>query len=699
MRSLLLTCALFLPILVKAQFTTQPENDTACSGGTAQFSVVTSGGPYTYQWQVSTTGTGGTYNNISTGPYSGITSATLNITNTAGLNGYAYRVNVTSGSTTASNGATLLVDVGVPAIGVQPGNAAICPNGSTIFSATATNGAKIVYRWQVSTDGGSNYSNISDGGVYSGAQTNSLTITGAPVTMYGYRYRLTATNQCGTTNSNGAILTFSTTWTGTSSINWNVSGNWSCGVPDQNTDAVIPSTGNSPTVNVAGAVRNLTINSGATLTIGDNNSLSIYGNASNLGIFNAGGTGATTNYSSTVAQTLPGATYANLSLSGGGNKNLGGAMTINGTLSFSGNTRLFMGANTTTLGAAATITGYNSTNYIVTNGTGFLKRGSISTASGTVDFPIGTNSAYTPVQLANAGTSDNFSARVIDGVYVNYIGNTPVGAPITNRVVNKTWFVAEDAAGSSDATLTVQWNATDELGTFNRSSVTLSHYISSKWQGKALVPVSGTNPYRTSRSNITSFSPFGVGNGGTPLPLNMLSFTGTKVAAGVLLNWETAEEKNMDGFSIERSEDGASFRPIGNVAAMNKPDARQRYQYTDKAVGNGKYYYRLRIKDYNGTDEFSNMVVIQHDNASVGSSFMISPNPVDGAEIYIQATGRNEGNLEISVTDMAGKRWYQQTATLSGDRLPVNIKALPAGTYMLRLQQGSSVQSIKIVRN
>lgn len=116
-------------------------------------------------------------------------------------------------------------------------------------------------------------------------------------------------------------------------------------------------------------------------------------------------------------------------------------------------------------------------------------------------------------------------------------------------------------------------------------------------------------------------------------------------------------------------------------------------------MGNGKYFYRLRIKEQDGTHEFSNMVTIQQDNASGRSSFKVSPNPVDGAEIYIQATGRNEGNLEIAITDMAGKRWYQQTATLSGDRLPVNIKTLPAGTYMLRLQQGSSVQSIKIVRH
>ena len=679
-------------------FTTQPVNDTACSGGTAQFSLVASGvGPFTYQWQVSTTGIGGSYSNISAGPYSGTTSATLNVTSTTGLNNYAYRCNVTnSGGTSTSNEALLRVDVGVPTISIQPNDAAICPNGGTILSASATNGVRIVYKWQVSTDGGSNYSNISDVGVYSGSATTSLTISGAPVSMYGYRYRLTATNECGTTNSNGAILTFSSTWSGGTNGNWNVSGNWSCGIPDQNTDAVIPITGNSPTVNVAAAVRNLTINTGATLTIGNNNSLAIYGNVSNSGTFNANGTGATTSYNSTAAQTLPSATYTNLTLSGGGNKNLGGAMTVNGTLALSGNTRLFLGANTMTLDAASSITGYNSTNYIVTNGTGFVKKNTISTASGTVDFPIGTNSAYTPIQLSNTGTSDNFSARVIDGVYVNYIGNTPVGAPITNRVVNKTWYVAEDVAGNSNATLTVQWNATDELGTFNRSSVTLSHYTSSKWQGNVLGPVSGTNPYRISRSNITSFSPFGVGNGGTPLPVTIQTFNAAYNNKQVDLYWAVGEESNTLAYEVERSQDAEHFVTIGKVPAARKAS----YSYADQNVTAGNtYYYRLKMVDFGSEFAYSRVVKVITGTDSKNSITLVK-NPVQQS-IELNINSSKDDVAAVTIYDISGRKVSAGSYPVRSGRQVVTVPStmmVPGNIYLVRVSMENMTSELKVTR-
>ncbi len=47
-----------------------------------------------------------------------------------------------------------------------------------------------LYQWQESTNGGSTWNDITDGGIYSGATTNSLTLTGVTETMNGYDYRV-----------------------------------------------------------------------------------------------------------------------------------------------------------------------------------------------------------------------------------------------------------------------------------------------------------------------------------------------------------------------------------------------------------------------------------------------------------------------------------------------------------------------------
>lgn len=92
-------------------FTTQPNNQSACTGGSAEF-IVAIANAVSYQWQLNT---GSGWNNISAAaPYSNTTTATLNISNVTGLNGYQYRCFVTGsgGATLTSNAATLTISAG-----------------------------------------------------------------------------------------------------------------------------------------------------------------------------------------------------------------------------------------------------------------------------------------------------------------------------------------------------------------------------------------------------------------------------------------------------------------------------------------------------------------------------------------------------------------------------------------------------------
>ena len=80
-------------------------------------------------------------------------------------------------------------------ISAQPsGLTNISAGGSTSFSVTAAGSP--TYQWQELTVGGS-WSNISNGGVYGGATTATLTITSATVALNGNQYRVIVTGGCG----------------------------------------------------------------------------------------------------------------------------------------------------------------------------------------------------------------------------------------------------------------------------------------------------------------------------------------------------------------------------------------------------------------------------------------------------------------------------------------------------------------------
>ena len=137
----------------------------------------------------------------------------------AGINGagddYTNTIATTaSGNNAFQQGITL-------AITQNPSNQTTTENGSTTFSATATTtvlpttpittATVVDYQWQVSTNGGGTFSNISgeSGTVANGTQV-SLTLTNVGSSVDGNRYRMVASSQaniCDTETSSAATLT------------------------------------------------------------------------------------------------------------------------------------------------------------------------------------------------------------------------------------------------------------------------------------------------------------------------------------------------------------------------------------------------------------------------------------------------------------------------------------------------------------
>ena len=190
-----------LNVLNSASITAQPSGSTIEAGGTTTFSI-TATNATGYQWQVNT-GTG--FTNVSNGGvYSGATTATLTITGaTANLNGYVYRVVVTGLDLphAISSAATLTVN-SPPVITQQPFPAAAEAGDDVIFYVAASNAT--AYRWQVNT--GSGFTDISNGGPYSGATTSVLFVRGATVAMDGYQYRVVVTGLASPAATSNAVL-------------------------------------------------------------------------------------------------------------------------------------------------------------------------------------------------------------------------------------------------------------------------------------------------------------------------------------------------------------------------------------------------------------------------------------------------------------------------------------------------------------
>ncbi len=363
---------------------------------------------------------------------------------------------------------------------------------------------------------------------------------------------------------------------------------------------------------------------------------------------------------------IGGFTVAQLAVESPGNI-VSGNVAVTGNLHLANNSQLLLNSNLLTLAGTTSTISRSGDGFINTNGTGRLQVESVGPAgrTGTVAFPIGTTGNYNPVSLSNSGTTDHFAARVQSQVFPAYSGETGTGGSYTSAVVNSTWFITEALAGGSNATMSLQWNAAQEMPGFSRLVSRFGHYTGGSWQTGAATAASGSDPYTIAGMGISSFSPFAVLNDNATLPLNFMAFTVQKCNnSQACLQWQTSNEQGVSHFNIERSTDGIQFTTVAQVQAHN--GTFNQYSLTDDllALQNiRRIYYRLKQIDADGRSSFSGTRFI---TSPTDNSISIFPNPV-ADKLYITNPQLIKQAQLFDLSGKAIKTWFNSFSQLSMD--------------------------------
>ncbi|MGG9972082.1 fibronectin type III domain-containing protein [Ferruginibacter sp. SUN002] len=251
----------------------------------------------------------------------------------------------------------------VPVVTTDPSSQTICDGAVVTFTSVATGAPTPTIKWQVSTDNGSSWSDVS------GETAADYDFTVA-VADNNNQYRVIYTNNKGADTSAVAVLTAVATggWVGPNSGgDWNTSAYWCGGSVPTSADDVTIRSGVNITISSSVAAKSITLESGAGITFSGSPTLSVAGNWTNNS-----GTGALTAGTGTVAFTSAatvGGSYAttfnnvttSAALNPGASKtavngtisiNAGGSITTNGPVYNSGSTLIYnTGANPEVRGA------------------------------------------------------------------------------------------------------------------------------------------------------------------------------------------------------------------------------------------------------------------------------------------------------------------------------------------------------------
>ena len=175
------------------------------------------------------------------------------------------------------------------------------------------------------------------------------------------------------------------------------------------------------------------------------------------------------------------------------------------------------------------------------------------------------------------------------------------------------------------------------------------------------------------------------------VPIELVDFSGEKIDRGTELKWQTASEKNNEGFQIERSADGSDWLRIGFVSGNGNSAELLEYTFLDKNPIAGISYYRLKQMDYDGNYEYSNIINIRSDIKK--TQVAIHPNPVKDV-LYIDIDSDLE-EMELLLYDSRSRLiWSGHDATNE-----ITFIDYSPGIYFLHVISASERTIHKVVKN
>jgi hypothetical protein len=213
--------------------------------------------------------------------------------------------------------------------------------------------------------------------------------------------------------------------------------------------------------------------------------------------------------------------------------------------------------------------------------------------------------------------------------------------------------------------------------------------------------------WRVKAKNIIGWGPFSEKRSFIVLvvPIELTSFTVTGNNNNMELKWSTATETNNQGFEIERATLNTSplqgWNKMGYVPGSGTTTEIRTYSFTDENLEAGKYSYRLKQIDFDGSFNYSNEIEVEivENIPTVFSLEQNYPNPFNPSST-IRFDIPTSSYVELKVYDILGK----EVATLVNEELESGSyetifdgTGLSSGVYFYRIKAGDFVQTKKLL--
>lgn len=250
-------------------------------------------------------------------------------------------------------------------------------------------------------------------------------------------------------------------------------------------------------------------------------------------------------------------------------------------------------------------------------------------------------------------------------------------------VVDRWWDINTTAAATADVTFSYRGVENTMIVPYNTGNLGAQHWDGTAWEppvGSAAAVTVGVGS--VTASGLSTFSPWVLASLAAPLPVEIVSVTGTCAGGHAVIEWTTASETMNDYFVVEKSQDGEHYTECGRTDGAGTSTEMHSYKLIDPVALQGLTYYRVRQVDYNGSTTVTNVMSVNscESNGTLINSWYSSD------AVNIQIIGEQEGTYTTELVDMQGRTVLLQTTGKNAEVVTeqMNTVALQQGVYLLR---------------
>ncbi|MEI9807857.1 MAG: T9SS type A sorting domain-containing protein [Bacteroidota bacterium] len=257
------------------------------------------------------------------------------------------------------------------------------------------------------------------------------------------------------------------------------------------------------------------------------------------------------------------------------------------------------------------------------------------------------------------------------------------------------WSLSQ-TSGTTAARITLSWPAAVNscgAGSYvgNITSLVVAQHNNTNWtnggqSGNSGSPSAGGTI--TSNNYLGTFSPFVLATTNVnqnPLPVMFADVKAFQKNNGVQIDWSNLTERDVVGYTIERSADGQNFTAIGQQSPRSNSNDKEMYTAFDAAPFAGVNFYRVKAQETTGKTIYSKSLKV--DLAGKQAGFNLYPNPVNGGQVSVSMNVK-PGQYTVKVMNSAGQQVYTQRLIHQGGSMTQTVElpsAVKSGVYNMMI--------------